>query len=251
MGIFNKLFGKKEPEFTPDNSVLLELIQTYHQNKTIYKKINDQLIYLLIFSSIGLNFQIYAQQVETVQIGNQHWTTKNLEVVTFKNGDSIPEAQTDAEWKKAYLEGQPAWCYLYSDATNGVKYGKLYNWFAVTDQRGLAPEGFHIPSKDEWASLVEFLGGQQLAGRKLKCEKGWPNEGNGTNEVGFCGLPGCMRHYSGYFTPITRYGHWWTTTHLEPFYAWQYYLLSTGDDIGWYSIGFDKGTGLSVRCLRD
>ena len=120
MGIFNKLFGKKEPEFTPDNSVLLELIQTYHQNKTIYKKINDQLIYLLIFSSIGLNFQIYAQQVETVQIGNQHWTTKNLEVVTFKNGDSIPEAQTDAEWKKAYLEGQPAWCYLYSDATNGA-----------------------------------------------------------------------------------------------------------------------------------
>ena len=85
MNLFNKLFKKKEAEFTPDNSVLLELIQAYHQKKTIYQKINDQLIYLLLFSSIGLNFQIYAQQVETVQIGNQHWTTKNLEVVTFRN----------------------------------------------------------------------------------------------------------------------------------------------------------------------
>ena len=210
----------------------------------------NQLLLLLVLL-VGLHDTLHAQKIATVTIGTQEWTAHNLDVVTFRNGDAIPEAQSDAEWKKAYLEEKPAWCYLYSDAANGVKYGKLYNWFAVMDKRGLAPKGFHVPSKAEWERLVDFLGGQLLAGKKLKCDAGWPNGGNGTNEVGFCGLPGGMRHYSGYFSKVQLYGHWWTTTPLEPFYAWQYYLLSTDDAIGWYSLDFGKGAGMSVRCLKD
>lgn len=208
-------------------------------------------IVLLLSFSIGRTSKLHAQEIATVTIGHQKWTAENLDATTFRNGDAVPEAQSDAEWKQAYLEEQPAWCYLYSDPANGLKYGKLYNWFAVRDPRGLAPKGFHIPSKEEWDSLVAFLGGQQAAGKKLKCDDGWPDGGNGTNEAGFCGLPGGMRYYVGYFSPVTKYGHWWTTTELQPFYAWQYYLLSTDNSIGWYSSDFGKGAGMSVRCLRD
>lgn len=208
----------------------------------------NYLLPLIFLFSLGLTCN--AQKIPTITIGTQTWQAKNLEVTTFRNGDPIPEAQSDADWKKAYLEEKPAWCYLHSDAANGVKYGKLYNWFAVNDPRGLAPKGFHIPSKAEWERLVEFLGGQQVAGKKLKCDAGWPDNGNGTNEVGFCGLPGGMRHYTGYFSSVTKYGRWWTTTELEPFYAWQYYLLSTDNAIGWYSSDFGKGAGMSVRCIK-
>ncbi|MFM7765029.1 MAG: FISUMP domain-containing protein, partial [Sphingomonadales bacterium] len=80
-----------------------------------------------------------------VTIGKQVWMTKNLDVDKFRDGSSIPEAKTDEEWKKAGKNKQPAWCYYNNDPANGAKYGKLYNWYAVNDSRGLAPVGYHIP----------------------------------------------------------------------------------------------------------
>jgi hypothetical protein len=94
---------------------------------------------------------------QTVKIGSQVWSTRNLDVSTFRNGDPIPEAKTDEEWKDAGNNQQPAWRYYNNDPANGKKYGKLYNWFAVVDPRGLAPVGWHVPTQQEWVALHSFL----------------------------------------------------------------------------------------------
>ncbi len=107
-------------------------------------------------------------QYDSIKIGNQEWMTRNLDVDRFQNGDLIPNIESNEEWKKAGENAQPAWCYYDNDPENGKKYRKLYNWFAVNDPRGLAPEGSHITSQKEWNILVEFLGGFKIAGLKMK-----------------------------------------------------------------------------------
>ena len=103
-----------------------------------------------------------------VSIGTQIWMSKNLDVSTFRNGDTIPEAKTNEEWKAADDNKQAAWCYYDNKAANGTKYGKLYNWYAVNDERGLAPVGWHVPTDQEWTVLSTFLGGEDVAGEKIK-----------------------------------------------------------------------------------
>ena len=120
---------------------------------------------LILVLLIGLGSISYAQ---TVTIGTQVWMTKNLDVSTFRNGDTIPQAKTTEEWKRAGENQQPAWCYYDNDPANGAKYGKLYNWYAVNDSRGLAPVGYHVPSDAEWTKLTDFLGGESVASTKMK-----------------------------------------------------------------------------------
>ena len=105
---------------------------------------------------------------KSVTIGTQVWMKENLNVSTFRNGDPIPEAKTAEEWKAAGAAKQPAWCYYDNDPKNGAKYGKLYNWYAVNDPRGLAPVGWHVPTKEELSDLINYLGGEYVAGRKMK-----------------------------------------------------------------------------------
>ena len=97
------------------------------------------------------------QYYESVRIGNQEWMTRNLDVDRFRNGDLIQHIESNEEWKKAGKNGQPAWCYYKNYPENGKKYGKLYNWYAKADSIGLAPLGWHIPSNDEWTSLVDYI----------------------------------------------------------------------------------------------
>ena len=127
---------------------------------------------------------------KTVKINNQEWMTENLNVSAFRNGDSIPEAKTDLDWEEAGKKGKPAWCYYANDPANGIKYGKLYNWYAVNDPRGLAPAGWHVPTDAEWTELINSLGGGELAGAKMKSTTGWVDNRTATNESGFSGLPG-------------------------------------------------------------
>jgi len=110
-----------------------------------------------------------------IKIGNQTWSIKNLDVSTFCNGEIIPQAKTDEEWNRAGNDKQPAWCYYNNDLKNGAKYGKLYNWYAVSDSRGLAPTGWHIPTDEEFNELISFLGGNNQAAQKLKSNNGWAN----------------------------------------------------------------------------
>jgi uncharacterized protein (TIGR02145 family) len=98
---------------------------------------------------------------QTVTIGKQIWSSKNLDVEYFRNGDPIPQAKTCEEWKLASENKKPIWCYYFFDPNNGKLYGKLYNWYAVNDPRGLAPIGWHIPEYSEWKQLIDYLGGTQ------------------------------------------------------------------------------------------
>jgi uncharacterized protein (TIGR02145 family) len=188
-------------------------------------------------------------QFNSVKIGNQVWMTENLNVERFRNGDPIPEAKTAEEWKRAGEKKQPAWCYYDNDPKNGAKYGKLYNWYAVKDSRGLAPTGWHIPSDAEWTKLTDFLGGIDAAGTKMKSTSGWVQNGNGTNSSGFNGLPGGYRGSSGTFNDIGELGTWWNSSEDGTDGAWYRYLgcgsgnVSRGD--------YPKRDGFSVRCLRD
>jgi len=126
------------------------------------KKIKTVLTLLITVLFIQIH---YAQ---TITIGKQVWMSVNLNVDKFRNGDPIPEAKTDEAWESAWKNNQPAWCYYDNDPANGTKYGKLYNWYAVNDPRGLAPAGYHIPTDEEWTVLTDYLGGGGIAGEKMK-----------------------------------------------------------------------------------
>lgn len=108
--------------------------------------------------------------IKTVTIGTQVWMLENLNVSVFKNGVAILEVQDQDAWYEAGENKQPAWCYYGSDPKNGAKYGKLYNWYAVIDTNGLCPQGWHVPSDAEWDILVTYLGGNGVAGAKMKAK---------------------------------------------------------------------------------
>jgi uncharacterized protein (TIGR02145 family) len=190
---------------------------------------------------------INTEAIKEVKIGDQVWMSFNLNTDKFRNGDLIPEAKTNEEWVEAGEKGLPVWCYYENNSTNGGQYGKLYNWFAVNDPRGLAPNDWHIPSDDEWISLVNILG--QNEGLKLKSKDGWERNGNGTNDSGFSGLPGGYRKKDGEFKYLGAMGHWWSSTENDNEDGWQITLgfntnrLMRGD--------FEKIHGMSVRCIKD
>ena len=226
-----------------------------------------------------------SQTLETVNIGDQIWTTQNLSVNKFRNGDIIPLAKTSEEWEAAGLAEKPAWCYYESIAKNGSKYGKLYNWYAVHDTRGLAPVGYHIPSDSEWDILVENIGGDKIAGKKMKSITGWLNyygentcnackdwsdeyrgghtcnfcidsktvqgltSGNGTSKFGFLGLPGGARNVNGSFYLNGSDGYWWSSTETNFTLANYRHLYNNKNLV--FSYFFSKSSGFSVRCLKD
>ena len=187
-----------------------------------------------------------------VTIGSQIWTSCNLNVSTYRNGDIIPQVTDPTAWI-ALTTG--AWCYYNNDPANNTKYGKLYNWYAVNDVRGLAPIGYHVPTDVEWTILTDYLGGLTVAGGKMK-EVGttsWnsPNTG-ATNTSLFTGLPGGRRINNGAFQNIGQYGAFWTSTDwLDPNTngAWYYLLTNSQQQANRYTNG--KIVGFSVRLIRD
>lgn len=191
----------------------------------------------------------------SVTIGRQVWQNRNLDVDRFRNGDSIPEVRTDAEWVAAGERGEPAWCYYNNSVKNGEIYGKLYNWYAVNDARGLAPKGWHIPTDKEWTTLTDYLGGDKVAAGKmiLKGTAYWksPNEG-ATNESGFSALPGGFRSPNNSFKSISEHALFWSTTESNKSYAlgrdfYKDYIWGFNDDANYG----DKSVGAYVRCLKD
>ena len=194
----------------------------------------------------NIKFKVSASSGFTVKIGTQTWTTKNLEVTTYRNGDVIPQVQDASAWTSLTTG---AWCYYNNDASNGTKYGKLYNWYAVNDPRGLAPKGFHIPSDAEWTVLTDYLGGTAAAGTKMKSSTGWDANGNGTNSSGFAGFPGGYRLYYGTFDYVGSYGFWWCATEDSSFDAWFRFLYCNNGVV--YRDDFSKQNAFSVRCLGD
>ena len=195
---------------------------------------------------------------ESVRIGNQEWMARNLDTDRFRNGDLIPHIESYEEWEKVGENGQPGWCYYDNDPENGKKYGKLYNWYAVNDPRGLAPESFHVPTDREWTILVEFLGGENMPGYKIKSDEGWTSwededgeiqNGNGDNSSGFNALPGGYHQGDGSFDDIRNQALFWSDTENNSGLARCRYLNFYNSFA--FEISYNKKLGFSVRCLRD
>ncbi|MBU3715177.1 MAG: hypothetical protein FGM46_09565 [Ferruginibacter sp.] len=211
-----------------------------------YKIINFYLIFffLILTSSISIG-------QKQVKIGKQIWMKENLNVDRFQNGDAIPEAITHEEWMSAGKEGRPAWCYYANDPINGKTYGKLYNWYAVNDPRGLAPKGWHVPEFREWSMLADFLGGEKKAGTQLKSKQGWKMNGNGNDKSGFNALPGGSRYGDAVFDVLGFYGFWWTSSHAIDFNDLAASVALNMTDGNVVLENLNKYRGLSVRCVKD
>ena len=206
-------------------------------------KKNNLILTIVVLTVILFSTSGYAQ---TVTIGSQVWTIKNLDVATYRNGDVIPQVQDENAWENLTTG---AWCYYDNDTSNGTKYGKLYNWYAVNDPRGLAPNGYHIPTDAEWTQLSDYLGGESEAGTKMKSTNGWEEDGNGNNESGFAGFPGGYRFNDGTFSLIGRYGYWWSATENDSNDAWSRSLDCSYGYV--YRNYYNKHYAFSVRCLGD
>jgi TonB family protein len=198
-----------------------------------------------------------------IEIGEQIWLAQNLSVDRFRNGDPVPHAKTNEEWKRAGEMGEPAWCYYNNDSSNAAKYGKLYNWYAVNDPRILAPEGWHISSEEDWTQLADYYGGKEIAGGKIKLSSAWCTEGNydfdiqNLDLVNFNAVSGGERLSNGTFIGKYTAGNWFCSSTLN--FIW---MQSWNNSIGISPLLtkilvsdtkqlIKKRSGFSVRCLSD
>jgi uncharacterized protein (TIGR02145 family) len=189
---------------------------------------------------------------KTVTIGTQVWMAENLKTTKYLNGDLI-ETSTPATLD-IFAEATPKYQWAYKgNESNVATYGRLYTWYAVTDSRNVCPTGWHVPTDAEWTTLTTSLGGEDVAGGKLK-EKGtrrWqsPNR-EATNSSGFTALPSGYRYYSGTYHNIGSYGYWWSSTEYlgsgADYRSLDYYTTNVSS-----SFFGSKFFGFSVRCLQD
>jgi len=223
--IFKRIFGNKDTE-------------------EIQNKISESELKEIDYGSVT---DIDGNTYKTVKIGNQEWMAENLIVSHYRNGDIIPNVTDPMNWSNLTTG---AWCYYNNNLENGKIYGKLYNWHAVNDSRGIAPQGWHIPKIEEWKNLEKYLGGRKTAGGKLKAITKWeiPNK-DASDLSGFTALPGGYRYIAGNFFDIDKFGYFWSSSEEDDFYAWNCYLSSKKADLSrYYNL---KENGYSIRCLKD
>jgi uncharacterized protein (TIGR02145 family) len=185
---------------------------------------------------------------KTVTIGSQTWMVENLNVNHYSNGDIIPEAKSAQEWMNYWKNKEGAWCYYNNDSSNRKLHGKLYNWYAVTDPRGIAPLGWHVPSGDDWIDLVQYLGGNSTAGSKLKSSTGWDHS-TGTNSSGFSALPDGIRSNDGLFYKLGSYSYWWSNSAVDSYNTWCGGL--NDDDDNFWGSNENFGSGIALRLIQD
>ena len=192
----------------------------------------------------------------SVIIGDQEWMVENLKVTHYRNGDAIPNVTDFAEWSSL---SSGANCHYENNIDNADTYGLLYNWYSVIDTRNLAPEGWHIPSKEEWQTLVDYLGGADIAGGKLK-EAGYshwesPNTG-AINEIGFTIVPAGERAATGFNTDgymwLGKSTKFWTST--ETLGPWIIHISYNSSEVGIAIWGYTESQykwAYSIRCIKD
>ncbi|MFN5619838.1 MAG: FISUMP domain-containing protein, partial [Flavobacteriales bacterium] len=195
---------------------------------------------------------------KTIVIGDQEWMAENLNTSIYRNGDAIATGLDDAAWSTT---NTGAWAYYNNDANNACPYGKLYNWYTCVDTRELCPTGWRVPSAQEWTLLTDYLGGDTLAGGRMKTVGVLENSTGlwqspnleATNSSGFSGIPGGNRNAGGGYSLFGMFGFWWSTSDLgSSTYAVHQDLIYFDGAAGSYNESDNtKTTGLSVRCLRD
>jgi uncharacterized protein (TIGR02145 family) len=191
---------------------------------------------------------------KTVYIGTQQWMAENLKVTKYSDGTVIPNVTDNTEWQN---NTTGAWAYYVNDAANNAKYGKLYNWYAVSKttngNKNVCPTGWHVPTDAEWTVLTDYLGGASVAGGKMK-EVGTTNwnspNTDATNTSLFTGLPGGNRIINGYYYLIGNNGYWWSSTEYNTLSAWNRDLDYDYGNAARRNYD-NKTNGLSVRCLKD
>ena len=191
---------------------------------------------------------------ESIVINGKQWMKENLNVSKYRNGEVIPEVTDLAEWD-ALTTG--AWCYYENTTDNGTTYGKLYNWYAINDPRGLAPTGWHIPSDTEWTSLTNFLGGTSAAGIKMRdLGDTWSTSAVlATNQAGFSALPAGYGYLTYSYDPVDEpfnslgdVAFWWSATSTGTNTA---YSLNVNLNNSVTRSAILKKTALSVRCVKN
>jgi uncharacterized protein (TIGR02145 family) len=195
--------------------------------------------------SNGIVADVEGNVYKTVTIGSQIWMAENLRATKYRNGNDIANVINNFTWASL---STGAWC----DYSNfDSRYGHLYNWYAVSDSRNIAPIGWHIPTDAEWTTLTTYLGGESVAGGKLKCvgysDWGSPNTG-ATNETGFNALPGGLRGYDGTFSNLGFYGNWWSAS-MNGINVWYRNMDYYKNYV--YRNSIYMNTGFSVRCIRN
>jgi uncharacterized protein (TIGR02145 family) len=186
----------------------------------------------------------------TVTIGTQVWMVENLKTTKYRNGDPIPNVP-DSPNNPWYNLTTGAYCWNNNDAASyKATYGALYNYYAVTDSRNLAPAGWHIPTGNEWGTLITYIGGSHSGGkiRETGSSHWWYANAGATNETGFTALPGGLAGGNGFASPGGA-GMWWSTTSDGPGSAQFTEVYATDNYVGLLSESMFNG--LSVRCLRD
>jgi uncharacterized protein (TIGR02145 family) len=191
-------------------------------------------------------YDIDSNSYRTVRLGNQIWMTENLTVSRFRNGDVIPEAKSEVEWAKMGEAGKPAWCYYLNDTSAGDTLGKLYNWYAATDERGIAPSGWEVPTMDDWDLLRTALGNDSL-GFQLR-HSNWVGTSDNRSSLGFDALPSGFRDLSGDFLNKGEIAYWWDGENMGETTGGIRFLDGVhpalmGDIAG-------KGYGFSIRCVK-
>ncbi|MEI6823215.1 MAG: FISUMP domain-containing protein [Bacteroidota bacterium] len=196
-------------------------------------------------------YDIDGNGYDTVNIGTQTWLKQNLKTTHYRNGDAIPNVTDNTAWSNLTTG---AYCNYNNDTNIAATYGRLYNWYTVSDTRNLCPTGWHVPTDGEWTTLTNYLGGVSLAGGKLK-EAGithWQSPNTGaTNETGFTALPTGYRYPGGAFYNIGYWGYFWTSTedNTNPTYALNRMLSYSNSNLT--SPSNLETIGFSVRCLSD
>ena len=211
----------------------------------------------LSFTTLAVQFgslsDIDGNNYKTVVIGDRTWMAENLKTTRFVNGDNIPDISNDADWSNYSAQALPATCLVGNSPYNLDVYGKFYNWYAVNDSRQLCPEGWKVPSNDEWISLMNYLGGEDLAGGRLK-EAGtdhWaePNTG-ATNDTYFSARPAGDRQDNGSFYSITYRAYFWTCDEYSLTEAYMVFMDNESSRFLHHYVP-NKGFGMAVRCIKD
>jgi len=182
--------------------------------------------------------------MRTVRIGNQEWMSENLNVDQYQNGDPIPEVINPREWESLKTG---AWCYYNNDPKNSHKFGKLYNWYAVNDPKGLAPKGWHIPRYTEFLALSTTVKLDANALKSISQISIWTK---GYNTSGFSSLMAGHRSYNGTFHDLCSSSYFWSSTEFGSDSANSISLYSD-EDVNIYNTLYDKSFGFSIRCLKD
>ena len=233
------------PHFDDDNVIgmndLLAFLTVYETN---YQPI-------CINSCNDENYLIYNDYTyNLVVIGNQCWFAENLRTGKYSNGDVLLEATSNTNWIFSGNQSLGSYCFYENDSMNYNIFGNLYNLYAINDSRNLCPNGWHLSSKEDWVELIEFLGGYDVAGNKMKSSSFDNYPWNGSNSSGFLGFPGGNRFPEGPFGNFGNSGYWWSPTIEDGDSITSIHELSFSDQIFSSSSNYEN-MGFSVRCVKD